>query len=621
MAKRVCISIAVSTPERLDPLPGAIQAAKDVVDWAAAAGFDTHLYVSDQDGLPVTAARLNAALMPILGNPADEIDHLVIHFAGHGVAIDAEDQFLLLNNWRTKPDEAIRLSRFVRLLQYYQPKRVSLFIDACRSRPTSDADDLNGSGILDRPDEEPVEFLQDRFRAAVHAREAYMIRGSGGQPSRCFFTTLLLKALCGAYPDAITTRGNDKVVTSGLIYFALTQNVAGEMALYHVKQELSLHPGFVTPDDVYTRLPIGFAAPVLPPPQSATTELRGDRAEEIGVAHFQRRLDWKSDRMSLGISPDAFEQAAQERRARYRDEELPTHFETGSGLVVNGARVRGTPVIGEPARIERDRRTDRSEWWRVSFPDFRQGPASNVAIELDDGSWIGATVLPRKISAITVGERREDSRPRRRLVPIRGAVSTIYRPAASQIPGDAALLASDASESFVARLGVGALSGDDALKVAVRIRSGDFLDPMLGAIAAHLYEAIGDRAGIRRLASLFARSGEPIPFDIALLADLRGRREGGRLRAVVPAVERREPETVEEDHHPELFGAAPQIADAPVAGGFPWLRQGWALLDTVRLPVHPTVVELAGSLLPLPFTTLKPEAGRVLADLIRRGKV
>lgn len=185
MPKRICLSIAVSKPEKLDPLPGAIQASRDVIAWAAAAGFATLPPVSDADGSPVTVAQLNAILMPILRDPTDIIDHLIIHFASHGIVAGAEDQFLLLSKWRSKPDEAIRLSRFVRLLQFYQPDRVSLFIDACRSRPIKDADDLNGSGILDRPDDEPKEFLEDRFRAVVNATESYMIKDLAGGPPRC----------------------------------------------------------------------------------------------------------------------------------------------------------------------------------------------------------------------------------------------------------------------------------------------------------------------------------------------------------------------------------------------------------------------------------------------------
>jgi hypothetical protein len=64
--------------------------------------------------------------------------------------------------------------------------------------------------------------------------------------------------------------------------------------------------------------------------------------------------------------------------------------------------------------------------------------------------------------------------------------------------------------------------------------------------------------------------------------------------------------------------------DCTVAGGFPWLRQGWALLDAVSLPVHGGLIELAqtrGILRPFPFTTLAPDAGYRLAELITSGKV
>jgi hypothetical protein len=149
---------------------------------------------------------------------------------------------------------------------------------------------------------------------------------------------------------------------------------------------------------------------------------------------------------------------------------------------------------------------------------------------------------------------------------------------------------------------------------------------MLGVVAAYLYDAIGDRDSICRIASFYAKWGEPIPFDIALLANLRGRRgKDGRLRVSIPRMVRREPQTNEEARRSDLFAATSEVSEAIVAGGFPWLRQGWDLLQATRLPVHPALIDLArrptDTLLPFPFTTLTPEAGHLLARLVRLREV
>ena len=266
----VCVSIAVSSPEgKLAPLPGAIEASHDFVNWARAVQFDTVVAVTDEAGLPVTVARLKAAFKDAIGNPADVVDHLVVHFAGHGFTDDIDDQLLLLTNWQTETTEAINVRRFVRLLEYYQPTRVSLFFDACGSEKPKDADQLQGSGVLERPkNDEPIEFLEDRFRPAAAGAESYMLPGGNGEPPRCVFSTVLLKALSGGFPEALEERGLGQAVTSDGLYRALSKALKDAAKRYKLQLKPSLKPMFVPPDDIYARMPIIFTPPELPEPPS-----------------------------------------------------------------------------------------------------------------------------------------------------------------------------------------------------------------------------------------------------------------------------------------------------------------------------------------------------------------
>jgi hypothetical protein len=70
-----------------------------------------------------------------------------------------------------------------------------------------------------------------------------------------------------------------------------------------------------------------------------------------------------------------------------------------------------------------------------------------------------------------------------------------------------------------------------------------------------------------------------------------------------------------------LLDARPAVRDAAVAGGFPWLRQGWNVLDLAALPVHPEMLALAGHVGPALFTTFGRDGGRQLAALIEAGEV
>ena len=64
-----------------------------------------------------------------------------------------------------------------------------------------------------------------------------------------------------------------------------------------------------------------------------------------------------------------------------------------------------------------------------------------------------------------------------------------------------------------------------------------------------------------------------------------------------------------------------RVERAVVAGIFPWLRQGWALLEGGDDPwslILPQLSEIQKELLPTPFTTLTPHGGEFLREIFRR---
>ena len=258
-----------------------------------------------------------------------------------------------------------------------------------------------------------------------------------------------------------------------------------------------------------------------------------------------------------------------------------------------------------------------TSWWRLySEERFLVDQGASLLIQLEDGQWIGAGVIPRTIVTLTVGPQPNVGES----PAVSGALSVIYRPLESLMPTAVVNEASTISQNVIAAFRSGRLTGHEALNIAARIRTDKHVDPMLGAVAAYLYDSVGDRDSIRRIAYFFAADGQPIPFDVALLADLPGVSTNGRIRVDIPQVRERAPRTDDEAMHSSYFRRTPAIGGATVGGGFPWLRQGWDLLDTARhLPVHRTVVEVAqtrGALLPFAFATLRAAAGAKLADLI-----
>lgn len=642
---RICVTIAVARPDgRLDQLPGAIEASHDILQWATAAQFDKAVAITDENVgcqekfvdlweaqktkrsalvacSAVTVADLTMVLTELLGNPAEIIDHFVFHFAGHGFAGNMDNQFLLLTNWHRKPTEAIDVSVFAHLLQYYQPKRVSLFLDACRTAKPASAIELSGHGILDVTDELPLEFLEDRFRASKAGSEAYMLKDPLGGPSKCLFTTVLVQALGGKMREAVQARGPHQVVVSAGVYRALKKSFGDLATRLDLRLDPSLKPGFVDPDDVYSQLPIKFTPPDLPKLQikSVADASRGRVAVKNPFGSAASKITLSKE-CQKGQDNWKKNDRQEELLQGYATEERPSHFETGAGVAVVGEKATSDPAVTPPARATRDRLLAKATWWRLDEDTAQQHlkEPRSLLIELENGTWVGAAALPDMILTISIGTNGESQEDREnRNV---GAVSAIYRTVEGYAPDVAET--SRVAETLTSQLRRGGFSAADASSVAARVGGLKHANPILGSIAAYLYDSAGDRDSIRRIAWLYPRFHQAIPFDVALLAGLRGERtSNGRIHVDLPALPARDPRTDEERNYAEHFSARSEYKCVPVAGGFPWFQQGWSLLKVSRLPINPSVASLVPHVLPFPFTTLDAEGGQRLAKLIRDGEV
>jgi hypothetical protein len=177
------------------------------------------------------------------------------------------------------------------------------------------------------------------------------------------------------------------------------------------------------------------------------------------------------------------------------------------------------------------------------------------------------------------------------------------------------------TENVVARLRAGALATDSAYDFAASLRDAKEQDPIQGVLAAYIYDTQGDVESIRRTAFYLARAGIPIPFDIAMLGRLPMRWSGPSVITVdIPATRQRQPRSNNERLRFWTFEATGGFAGAVVAGIFPWLRQGWALLEEDDFPI-PMVFpfsfsEIRRELLPAPFTTLTSRGGEFLLYLL-----
>ncbi|MGE0702630.1 MAG: hypothetical protein AB7P22_01700, partial [Vicinamibacterales bacterium] len=274
---------------------------------------------------------------------------------------------------------------------------------------------------------------------------------------------------------------------------------------------------------------------------------------------------------------------------------VPQSFETGSGFAVDGAIVRSVwtrdhiraEVHGQP------------NWWRVG-PDTSQrlDEPEPVLIEFVNGLFAATTALPNFIASVICDER--------------GVSGLVYREVYAR-----RTIATE-TEKAIGLLENAGLRADAKTDLALELRHDKFADPVLGIISGYLYDSIGDVDSNRRMAALYIGHYQPIPYDIALLAQLEGERRGAQLWASVPAVEARAPRTANEARYPWAYGASVP-SQGSVGGFWPLMRQGWGFLDAPSddgsTLILPGLIELVPQLTQARFATLDAEGGRKLAEL------
>jgi hypothetical protein len=280
---------------------------------------------------------------------------------------------------------------------------------------------------------------------------------------------------------------------------------------------------------------------------------------------------------------------------KLRDQDRPTHFETGSGFAIEGDLAVAFWTPGD-VTVEIDR--GGPGWWRMgsSSGQWLQYSAATL-IELASGNFAAVTALPEFIGSLVVRGR--------------GVAGLVYREIS------AGPEVATATERAIGELERGGLRSNAATDIAVDLRRGKHADPVRGVISAYLYDSIGDIDSIRRMAYFYVQHSQPIPYDIALLAQLKGELRGGSLWASVPAVPARTPRTEAERAVDWSYQATAQVS-GPVGGLWPWLRQGWAFLDDPSPDgstlVLPGLIDVGPELTPARFTTLNVTGGRRLAE-------
>ena len=531
-------------------------------------GYDTELVTDANE--PVTSARLKRVFSEKLGQGGQR--RLIVSFAGHGLIRGGAEEYWLLNGWRTQATEAVNHLKLRDRLGTYRPKQLAVISDACRSLPNDKAKWVEGNGIVDVMDyvEDSVEVAH---LAATRAAQPSFATPLGAEEAYCFFTQVLVDALYGKLADIVEDHGAiGKVVCNDRLFNAVIRDLPLLASRYRRKQVPELFGGWRSPENVWSILDKLDAAQL--PAFSAPPEPRLTR--------------WAAAR-SMPMPDKIATTNAAAFVSKLQIEERATHFETRTGLVVIGTSVRDVAVASH-FEIARD---PGGQAWFKANP--KHGLASPVLAQLENGDWAAAALYAGFIGTFTVGATGVDS----------------FLLRANQ--------GLSSAEHAMALAATGASFGDP-YDLAAKLRDFKHIDPVLGAVAAYAYARAGAIDEIRRLVYFYSEHSQPAPFDVVLLARLAITRDELGLSAHVPAVPERAPRSQIEHDRRWTYQSTPET-QVRVAGGFPWLRQGWSLLeDDFRLEFR-RLGRFAAQLGPSPVTTLKPEAGAELAALVRKGDV
>jgi hypothetical protein len=626
--RKVAIAIGVANPSSLPYLAGAINGARAFHEWATALGYESKL-VTDE-GPPVTMSRLRTELESILPKPrAPPIHRLLIYFAGHGLIRNVEEGLWLLSDWKDEM-RAVATEILRRRLYRYNVEQIAIFADACRKLPPNIEDaDLTADGVLGLgPNPTRANPAIDKFIAAQDGTATYMVPGSTPEEDRCFFSGVLLEGLWGTKTSAFSKARSDKITSQSLGTY-LRSEVSQLANRYQFKLDPTVNWSFPEGDDIYfgdsSPAPVPPKFPEWPPPGA----LIGMGTSPKPGTDFDFEVDDGRDSLSFrnsgaSVSEEFAKSARRTKRTpradrapraqtvpersapadtllrQIRNQPRPKGFETRSGFAVQGSTIKN---VWSRLGITAERHASPGGW-RIGQTAPHGSPSSElqtpaaVLIEFGDGTFAAPTALPKFVATILTDKR--------------GVAALVYRKI-DEAPTDA-----QRAEKAIAEMESGAVRYNAAISFTVDLRRSKHADPVFGVVSAYLYDAIGDTDSIRRMAYYYTRYGQPIPYDIALLAQLEGDWKDGLLYANVPAVAKRDPRSNDERQFSWTYSAT--TAASGVVGGFwPWMRQGWSFLEDFVADgsplIKPELIVLQKSLTTARFTTIDNRGGRKLAAL------
>jgi len=628
------VSIGIRKAGDMIELPGAVNGAKEFAAWATANGYQPTLFTDEKR--PVEFAPIRAAISVIVNECPDR---LLVYFAGHGLQ-RADGPLWLLSNWKEDEAETINVELSLRNASRSGIPAVGIFADSCRN-VTGGAMSLTPRSIFPSRDQlkNPMvaQTQRDLFFACRFDEISQETKSANPSAAYGVFTKCLMSALNGKEPKAIEMEGSKAVTSQSLADF-LEDAVArtSELLPGAEVQIPECVSGFRPPKNIYNPGPfppasirdiaVEIAAEKNPAPlETVLGALRGDlhyRLPNNGYIAGRRfrkpKISSKDLAKTLGetlplLSDFLDESVANSReKAEARLNELTrtidatkgrVSFETRQGFTIVGD-VPAVAFISTSGQIPKNDIFSENNAFQVRAP--QDDAPRSIAIRLQGGNWFAGALLPGFVGAVLVKD---------------GAAGSLsYRPAKFG-PYDQGIDEKYGAEvtRWTALMIQGRYASRKELAASAEaLRLYKSVNPSMGILAAYAYERIGALDEISSIAGYFAANGQPVPFDVALLAKEEMRFGGdGKLE-------------IETTRPAEMFGRGRRQTakfgrgrrqTAPVAGSYPLLTRGWSFLDSEAVGVSPVLFELRKYLVPSLWTTLSTDGGAMLVELLTKGEL
>jgi hypothetical protein len=616
--KRAAVVIGVDRVATLPSLSAAASGATKFAQWARSQGFDVEL-ITDQNGI-VSGQMIRDAIKKFVN--AQQYAQLVIYFAGHGVLRGPDYELWLLSEAPGDPNEAVVVPLSIVYARNCGIGHIVWISDACRSVPdTPLMNGVTGNVIFPNKAPQTPRPAVDLFYATLPGDPAYEVKVNEAVKNyRGLFTDCLLAGL-QTRPNVVMAQRTAPpppwIIPSWKMKLYLEECIPRQAAAVRIDlvqspdiRVESRDPACLAecPDYSPPTQPMDTQPQLSPPPTGGnggggargsggggahgsggarpegadvpgalTTWSRESPSEPPDTVHLLEHVAFLPARAQELVSRYASSTILDKRTIRAAAQLLNASgrqsFETRTGFTIIGSDLKNVAISGVKTEtfIENEAWNIRVYWEKP----IRVGRS----LLLQFGKGNGAVISPIHgfIGTIVIENDR--------------VVNVSYIPSAGS---DNYLYYMDNKEKIdkrhayiaaAARQGAFRIDPAKAEDAAEYLRILKSVDPTFGLYAAYAYAQVGNLDGVKSIFEYMSEAPEPIPFDVALLAN--------KL--------------------PEHVGTT----ETNVAPCCPMLTQGWALLDPSMLPEP--LQEARKHLIPSLWTTFSAQGVEIVRQAIEGG--